>query len=376
MFNTVILKVVAPCNLNCTYCYEYNRGDETWRSKPKFISPETVAMVGARIYEYCIKRDIKQFNVNLHGGEPLMLGCDRIEELLTKLKESTPGITLKIGIQTNGTLFKPSILDLIGREKISVGVSIDGNARHNRLRVNHSGQPSFDKVRKGIFELKSATSQFAGLQAVIDLDSEPEEVILALSEYDPPALDLLPPFANHSNPGDVSEKKYSLGEWLSRGFQFWASNERLAKIRIRYFEDALQSLLIGESRSDWFSFNPPGYFIIASDGTYEGLDTLKVAGTAGRVLNSNVQTSSIEAIELHPYMLMRTKKFDGLSKACQACELARICGGSYFPTRFSEDNGFDNPSFYCPDMKIFFATLVNWCALHKAHVNLPLDTKV
>ena len=26
--NLVILKVVQTCNLNCTYCYVYNRGDE------------------------------------------------------------------------------------------------------------------------------------------------------------------------------------------------------------------------------------------------------------------------------------------------------------------------------------------------------------
>ena len=24
LIDTVIIKVVAPCNLNCTYCYEYN----------------------------------------------------------------------------------------------------------------------------------------------------------------------------------------------------------------------------------------------------------------------------------------------------------------------------------------------------------------
>jgi len=368
MLNTAILKVVAPCNLNCTYCYEYNRGDDSWRFKPKFMSQQTAAMAGARIYEYCVKHKLKKFNVNLHGGEPLMLGRERIVELLANLREATPGITLKIGIQTNGTLFKPSILELIELEKISVGVSIDGNAKHNRLRINHSGHPSFDKVRKGIFDLKSATRQFAGLQAVIDLDSEPEDVILALSEYNPPMLDLLPPFANHSNPGDILEKKYSLGEWLSRGFQYWVSNEGLAKMRIRYFEDALQSLLMGESHSDWFSFNPPGYFVIASDGNYEGLDTLKVAGTEARVLDANVETHSIEDIELHPYMLMRTKKFDGLSKICQECDLARICGGGYFPTRFSQENGFDNSSFYCEDMKLFFTTLVHWCN----HQNAPL----
>ena len=44
--NTVILKVAAPCNLNCSYCYEYNRGDESWRLKPKQILAKTAEQVG------------------------------------------------------------------------------------------------------------------------------------------------------------------------------------------------------------------------------------------------------------------------------------------------------------------------------------------
>ena len=35
IIDTVILKVVAPCNLNCSYCYEYNMGDDSWKFKPK-----------------------------------------------------------------------------------------------------------------------------------------------------------------------------------------------------------------------------------------------------------------------------------------------------------------------------------------------------
>ena len=37
-FNTLIVKFASPCNLNCTYCYEYNTGDDSWKKKPKFIS--------------------------------------------------------------------------------------------------------------------------------------------------------------------------------------------------------------------------------------------------------------------------------------------------------------------------------------------------
>ena len=41
--DTVLLKVVSRCILNCTYCYVYNMGDEGWRSQPKRMSESVQA---------------------------------------------------------------------------------------------------------------------------------------------------------------------------------------------------------------------------------------------------------------------------------------------------------------------------------------------
>ena len=34
----VVLKVAAPCNLNCSYCYVYHGADQTYRSRPPLFS--------------------------------------------------------------------------------------------------------------------------------------------------------------------------------------------------------------------------------------------------------------------------------------------------------------------------------------------------
>jgi molybdenum cofactor biosynthesis enzyme MoaA len=39
----IVLKVTQRCNLNCDYCYVYNRGDDSWRGRPAFISDAVVA---------------------------------------------------------------------------------------------------------------------------------------------------------------------------------------------------------------------------------------------------------------------------------------------------------------------------------------------
>ncbi len=38
--NEFIIKISSRCNLNCSYCYEYNLGDDSWKlmqKKLKFL---------------------------------------------------------------------------------------------------------------------------------------------------------------------------------------------------------------------------------------------------------------------------------------------------------------------------------------------------
>src|SRR3954447_1105962 len=70
----VVLKVAQRCNLNCTYCYVYNRGDDSWRARPKFISEDIIRQLATRIRQHCARYSCSLFTVELHGGEPLLLG--------------------------------------------------------------------------------------------------------------------------------------------------------------------------------------------------------------------------------------------------------------------------------------------------------------
>ena len=45
----IVLKIAQRCNLNCTYCYVYNRGDDSWRGRPPIISVDVIEAVGRRV---------------------------------------------------------------------------------------------------------------------------------------------------------------------------------------------------------------------------------------------------------------------------------------------------------------------------------------
>ena len=40
--DTVLVKTASRCNLNCTYCYVYNLGDDGWKSQPRRMSSEVL----------------------------------------------------------------------------------------------------------------------------------------------------------------------------------------------------------------------------------------------------------------------------------------------------------------------------------------------
>lgn len=359
IIDTVILKVVAPCNLNCSYCYEYNMGDDSWKYKPKRISDEMTEIICNEIQRYIKQNNLKSFLVTLHGGEPLMLSEKNLENLLSKINKINVE-ELKIGMQTNATLVNKNKIKILNKYKVNIGVSIDGDEKANKYRVDHKGNTSHDRTVKGIELIKKEANFFSGFLSVVNLNSEPSEVLDFLSKYNPYQIDLLQPFANYNNPPVPSKTKYKFADWMIKAFSYWNSNKEMSKIKIRYFEDAIFSIINNESRSDWFGLKPPGYVIIATDGNYEGLDTLKVADESVRVSEKNVTNSSIDDFIMTETNKIRLGGLSMLPDDCKECSIKNWCSGGYLPTRYSSENGYNNRSYYCSDLKKIFYHINIW----------------
>lgn len=359
--HSIILKVAAPCNLNCTYCYEYNRGDSTWKTKPKRIAETTVEQVGRRIFEYATAEQLSSISINLHGGEPTLLGPDGLDTVLTSLRRMTTGLRVKFGMQTNGTLVTEALVETLIRHEVKVGLSLDGDAYSNRHRIDHRGRQSWGAAVAGLRILQEA-GLLAGIQAVIDLESDPEAVLDQLGQFRPPEIELGQPFGNHDNPPFAVSGR-TLGAWLIRAYEHLRASPHLAGIRVNVISDAFGAILTERSRSDWFPSAAPGYLVIATDGTYEGLDTLKVVGEAGRVLNLNVHEHTITQALGHEFIAARSPERQ-LPTECRTCPIQSWCRGGYYPTRFGRGRGFDNPSIYCSSLMQLFTHFGLACLEH------------
>lgn len=59
--SSLVVKVASRCNLNCTYCYVYNKGDDSYKQQPKVMSNDTVEELLKKIKNHCNENSLKKF---------------------------------------------------------------------------------------------------------------------------------------------------------------------------------------------------------------------------------------------------------------------------------------------------------------------------
>jgi uncharacterized protein len=120
------------------------------------MSEDIVKATAQRIAEHAERMSLEAVHVVLHGGEPLLMGYDRLRATLLQLRTTIdPVATLHIQLQTNGVQLTPRLCELFVEFGVRVGVSLDGDRAANDLhRVFANGASSFDKVLRALALLR------------------------------------------------------------------------------------------------------------------------------------------------------------------------------------------------------------------------------
>jgi uncharacterized protein len=356
--DTLIVKFAAPCNLACTYCYEYASGDQTWRTKPKFLSPEIAQKTGVRIREYAKEHGVESFKLVAHGGEPLLLGPQRLDCLFRTLRESAFPAKLQLSVQTNCTLMNKEFCEVFKSNGVLVGVSLDGgNEKHNELRIDHGRKPAWDKIVAGLNVLRaSAPECYGGVLCVINTDHDPREVIDGLMSFDPPMIDLLQPFTSLDAAGSKRQEIATrFGAWMVAALHHWLEHYSHKATKIRYFEDALKASVTGLPTTDWFGPRTISYLVVETDGKIDLLDQLKAVGAGSapyRSLDRSIWDTDFASAAQFAQQLIAAHSGDQLPEDCEGCRWSMVCGAGHLPSRFSAARGFNNRSTYCEGIQM------------------------
>jgi uncharacterized protein len=350
--NEFVVKVSSRCNINCTYCYEYNLGDNSWVNNAKSMKRRTVEQLVFRIDEHARKHILDRINISFHGGEPLLFGIDNINFFVDLMNRKASHLyEIDYTIQTNGVLLTRDVIACLKRNSIYVGISIDGpQSVNDRFRVDHLGKSTFDKVSQGINNLKEfAPELFTGVLSVIDVNSDPFEVFDFISSLGARNIDFVLPHFNWSNlPPRHNTSAYH--DWYMSIWRAWI-NGRNSHVKVRFLENIARVILGGSGIFEQMNDSPVSLVTVNSDGEYEGVDTLKSTASGAQKLSLNVFSNDIDSVVKHEMFALRQSGDRQLCTECLSCDVKDVCNGGYFPHRYSTTTRFKNPSVYCSDLK-------------------------
>ncbi|MET8465999.1 FxsB family cyclophane-forming radical SAM/SPASM peptide maturase [Micromonospora zamorensis] len=353
-FSEFILKVHSRCNLACDYCYMYELADRSALSDPLLMAPAIFDHACQRIREHVRAHDQTDVRIVLHGGEPLLVGAPNLVRMADRLREAVAPSQAQISVQTNGTLLTPHALSLLADARVWVGVSLDGDRTSNdRHRRYASGRSSYDEVDRALRLLAERPDSYAGVLCVVDLAADPRQTYETLVSYRPPMVDFLLPHANWEAPPRRGDGPSPYGTWLAAAFDAWYdTSPRLTRVRL--FEELINLLFGGRSRTESLGLSPVAAVVINTDGAYEQVDTLRSTYPGAVGTDLTVFTDSLDDVLRHPAVIARQVGVEALAASCRACPVHRVCGAGNYPHRYREGS-FTNPSVYCPDLLLLIA---------------------
>ncbi|MBT2508277.1 FxsB family radical SAM/SPASM domain protein [Streptomyces sp. ISL-98] len=353
-FRAIVLKVHSRCDLACDHCYVYEHADQSWRTRPRTLSDETVSQVAHRLAEHVKSHALDAISVILHGGEPLLAGPERLRRICAELTEAlTPVTTLDLRIHTNGLRLDARCLDLFAEYGVRVGVSLDGDrAANDRHRRHADGRSSHPQVVRAVELLRSAAYRhlYLGLLCTVDVANDPVAVLDALAALDPPRVDFLLPHATWDTPPDrPGGSPTAYADWLLAAHGRWEELGRPMEVRL--FASVESTLGGGPSLTEVLGLTPTDLVVVETDGMLEQADSLKTAYDGAAATGFDVFTHSLDEVAAHPGIRARQLGLAGVSGTCRRCPVVRSCGGGLYAHRHRTGTGFDNPSAYCTDLK-------------------------
>ncbi|WP_433617244.1 FxsB family cyclophane-forming radical SAM/SPASM peptide maturase [Dactylosporangium sp. CA-139114] len=355
-----MLKIHSRCNLACDHCYVYEHADQTWRDRPAVMSAETVQAAADRIAEHAARHALPQVHVVLHGGEPLLVGADRLRDTLERLRRTIePVAVLDLGMQTNGIRLNESVAEILLSHSVKVGVSLDGGAAANdRRRRYRNGAGSYEQTLRGlaVLRLPRYRTLYAGILCTIDLRNDPVAVYEALAAQEPPHLDLLLPHATWDRPPPrPGPDPTPYASWLLSLHRRWLHDGRPMPIRL--FDSIASTRHGGGSGTEALGIDVGDLVVIETDGDWEQPDSMKTVAHGAAGTGLNVHAHDAEAVLATAAMRHRRSGLAGLAAQCRVCPVVAQCGGGLYAHRYRSGAGFDNPSAYCADLKALITTM-------------------
>jgi uncharacterized protein len=339
----------AICNLDCRYCF-YLAKEDLYPGGAFRMSDETLE---SYTRQYIEAQQVPEVTFAWQGGEPTLMGLAFFERAVEFQRQyARPGMRIYNSFQTNGVLLDEEWCRFFRAHDFLIGISLDGpRALHDAYRVDKGGQPSFERVMRGVRLMQQQRVEFNVLTCVHAANADhPLDVYRFLrDEVGTQFVQFIPIVEPRDLSRSVMGEQY--GAFLTSIFDEWVRRDvgRIfvqlfdvalgvwsgARAGLCVFEETCGAALAMEHNGDVYScdhFVEPAFYL----GNLDGL-------------------SLVEIVESAPQQQFGQAKRDTLPRLCRECDVRFMCNGGCPKNRLlTTPDGEPGLNYLCAGYKAFF----------------------
>jgi uncharacterized protein len=366
----VLAKPIGPiCNLDCKYCFYLEKEllyprVENWAMREEVLE--------SYIRQYIEAHDTSLVHFAWQGGEPTLLGVEYFQQVVAMQKRYANGKQIANAFQTNGVLLNDAWAEFFRENRFLIGISIDGPRElHDTYRVDKGGQPSFDRVMRGIETLKRHSVEFNTLTTVHLVNgNSPLEVYRFLKENGSGYMQFIPivermaqratadglhlvspDFAGSAQVTPWSVRPLQFGRFLCAIFDEWVRHD-VGRYFVQLFDVSLEMWAGMEASLCIFRRTCGTALAIEHCGDLYSCDHFVYP--ANRL--GNIMESPLAALVYSKQQLeFGDAKESTLPKYCRECDVRFACNGECPKHRFVRTpDGELGLNYLCAGYKMFF----------------------
>jgi len=361
--NVFVLKAAAALNPPPNNGSGFQPGKACER-QPLVMDRAVVDAAAHSIAGYCARFHQPHALIVFAGEEPTLAGPDWFRHAMKVFRGQMPsGCATTFTLQSDGKRLDKDWLDLCVELGISLTIMLDsrGPAHENGFVNTRAAGASVDALAaiERIRRHDEMGTLLGRVLCVVNPSDDGAALYRHFRSLGTTVMDfVLPIEANWDHPpaGFTSPTPYA--DYLIPVFDEWW-NENHPDVRIAFFDSLLRSMVGSRVHSDSLGADPLTTVVVGCNGSIEPVDSL--CGNDAKQADLNVASHSIECIFQQPTFQKALAGQESLCQTCRKCEIRDVCGGGYLPSRFSQWNGFDNPSIYCADLSKLVRHVVDSC---------------
>jgi len=367
----IMAKPIGPiCNLDCTYCYYLEKENLYAGGGRDFRMADDV--LETYIRQYIQSQPVQQVSFAWQGGEPTLLGVDYFRKLVQIQKKYANGKQIANAFQTNGVLLNDAWAEFFLENQFLIGISIDGPRElHDAYRVDKGGQPTFDRVMRGIETLQRNKVDFNTLTTVHRANADsPLEVYRFLRDNGSGYMQFIPiveriahqvtdeglrlispDFAGAAKVAPWSVEPRQFGRFLCAIFDEWVRRD-VGRTFVQLFDVSLETWSGMEASLCIFRKQCGAALAIEHSGDLYSCDHFVYP--ENRL--GNIMESAMAALAgSEQQQKFGEAKESTLPRYCRECDVRFACNGECPKHRFlTTPDGEPGLNYLCAGYKMFF----------------------